>query len=49
MRTHQQLIASETLATAVELLGPGALDGDPLAGEPTAAGERESVRIRLTA
>ena len=49
MRAHQQLIARETLATAVDLAGPSALDDDPLAGELTPVGDGEAVRIRLTA
>jgi isoleucyl-tRNA synthetase len=49
MRMHEQLIANETLATAVELVGPTALDDDPQAGEAAAVGENESIRIRLTA
>jgi isoleucyl-tRNA synthetase len=48
VREHQQLIARETLATAVELAGPAALDGDESAGPPTPVGDGESVRIRLT-
>jgi isoleucyl-tRNA synthetase len=49
LRAHQQLIAGETLATAVELVEAAALDDDPLAGEPTPVGDDESVRIRVTA
>jgi isoleucyl-tRNA synthetase len=49
MRAHQQLIAGETLASEVELVGPAGLDADPAAGEPTPVGDGESVRIRLTA
>jgi isoleucyl-tRNA synthetase len=49
VRAHQQLIARETLATAIELVGSAALDLDPLAGEPTPVGDSESIRIRLTA
>jgi isoleucyl-tRNA synthetase len=49
MRAHQQLIAGETLATAVEFTGPAGLDGDPQAGEPVPVGDGESVRIRITA
>ena len=49
IRMHQQLIAGETLATAVEMAGPGALDDDPQAGEPAVVGENETIRIRLTA
>ena len=49
MRAHQQLIARETLATAVEFVGPGELDGDPQAGEPAPVGDGQYVRIRLTA
>jgi isoleucyl-tRNA synthetase len=48
VRAHQQLITGETLATALELAGPGALDQDPLAGPPTPVGDGESVRVRLT-
>ena len=49
MRAHQQLIAGETLATAVEFTGPAGLDGDPQAGDPVPVGDGESVRIRITA
>jgi isoleucyl-tRNA synthetase len=49
MRAHQQLIATETLATMLELVESTALDGDPQAGEPTAVGDGETVRIRVTA
>ena len=49
MRAHQQLIARETLATAVEFVGAGELDGDPQAGEPAPVGDGQFVRIRLTA
>jgi isoleucyl-tRNA synthetase len=49
MRAHQQLIARETLATAVGFVGPGELDGDPQAGEPAPVGDGQYVRIRLTA
>jgi isoleucyl-tRNA synthetase len=49
MRAHQQLIARETLATAVKFVGTAELDGDPQAGEPIPVGDSESVRIRLIA
>jgi isoleucyl-tRNA synthetase len=49
IRAHQPLIARETLATAVELAEPAALDMDPLAGQPTQVGDGEPIRIRLTA
>ena len=49
LAAHQQLIASETLATTLDLVEATALDGDPLASEPTAVGDGESVRIRVTA
>ena len=48
LRAHQQLITGETLAETLELVGPAALDEDPLAGPPTPVGDGESVRIRLT-
>ena len=48
LAAHQQLIASETLATTLDLVEATALDGDPLASEPTAVGDGESVRIRVT-
>jgi len=32
----------------LELVGPAALDEDPLAGPPTPVSDGESVRIRLT-
>jgi isoleucyl-tRNA synthetase len=48
IRMHQDLIATETLATAVELAGPAALDGDPQAGDPATVGEHETIRIRLS-
>ena len=47
MRAHQQLIAGETLATAVEFTGPAGLNGDPRAGDPVPVGDGESVRIRI--
>jgi hypothetical protein len=49
MRAYRELIAGETLAVTVELAGPDALDGDPLAGQPTPVGDGERVRIRVTA
>jgi isoleucyl-tRNA synthetase len=49
IRMHQELIASETLAMAVEVAGPTALDDDPQVGEPAAVGENETIRVRLTA
>jgi isoleucyl-tRNA synthetase len=49
MAAHQQLISSETLATALELVEATALDDDPRASEPTPVGDGESVRIRVTA
>jgi isoleucyl-tRNA synthetase len=49
MRAHLQLIAGETLAATVELTAPDALDGDPLAGQPTPVGDGELLRIRVTA
>ena len=49
IRMHQELIASETLAMAVEVAGPTALDDDPQVGEPAAVGENETIRGRLTA
>jgi len=49
MRAHQQLIARETLATAVKFVGAAELDGDPQVGEPIPVGDGESVQIRLTA
>ena len=48
MAAHRQLIARETLASAVELAGAAALDDDPAAGEPAPVGERETVRVRIT-
>jgi isoleucyl-tRNA synthetase len=47
IRAHEQLIANETLATLIELVGVGALDGEPLVGEPTPVGDSESVQILL--
>jgi isoleucyl-tRNA synthetase len=49
MLAHQELIARETLATAVELADAGALDADPAAGEATPVGDNEAVRIRVAA
>ncbi len=49
MRTHQALIAAETLATAVDLVGLTDLDGDPAAGDPAAVGDNESIRILIGA
>jgi isoleucyl-tRNA synthetase len=49
MLAHRELIARETLATAVELADAGALDDDPAAGEPTTVGDSEPVRIRVAA
>jgi isoleucyl-tRNA synthetase len=49
IRAHQQLIANETLATAIELVEAAALDGDQLAGQPTPVGDDQFVRIRLRA
>jgi isoleucyl-tRNA synthetase len=49
VRAHQQMIATETLATAVELLDTDALDDDPRAGEPVTVGDNETIRIRLNA
>jgi isoleucyl-tRNA synthetase len=49
IRVHQELIANETLAMAVEVAGPTALDDDPQVGEPAAVGENETIRVRLTA
>jgi isoleucyl-tRNA synthetase len=49
IRAHERLIASETLATAVELAGPDALDGDPQAGKPAAVGDGETIRVRVRA
>jgi isoleucyl-tRNA synthetase len=46
---HRELIASETLATALDLVEAAALDDDPLASEPVPVGDGESVRIRVTA
>jgi isoleucyl-tRNA synthetase len=48
MRAHRQLIAIQTLATAVTFVGAADLDGDPLAGQPVPVGDGESVRIRLS-
>jgi isoleucyl-tRNA synthetase len=47
IRAHRKLIATETLATAVELVGAAGLDADPLAGEPAVVGDSESIRIRI--
>ncbi len=44
---HQALIASETLAVSVSVVGQDGLDADPHAGEPVPAGDGESVRIRI--
>jgi isoleucyl-tRNA synthetase len=44
IRAHQKLIATETLATSVELLDPGTLDS-----EPVAVGDNEPVQIRIDA
>jgi isoleucyl-tRNA synthetase len=49
MLAHRELIARETLATAVELADAGALDDDPAAGEATTVGDSEPVRIRVAA
>jgi isoleucyl-tRNA synthetase len=49
IRRHQELIANETLAMAVEVVGPTALADDPQVGEPAAVGENETIRVRLTA
>jgi isoleucyl-tRNA synthetase len=49
MRTHQTLIATQTLATGGDLVGPTDLDSDPAAGEPAVAGEKEPIRIRIGA
>jgi isoleucyl-tRNA synthetase len=44
----RELVAAETLATALDLVGAGALDDDPQAGEPASVGDdSESVRIRV--
>jgi isoleucyl-tRNA synthetase len=48
LRTHRDLVASETLAVAAELVAPDVLDADPQAGEPFTAGDGETVRIRLS-
>jgi isoleucyl-tRNA synthetase len=48
MAAHRDLIASETLATSVELLPAAALDDDPAAGGPVPVGDGETVRIRVT-
>jgi isoleucyl-tRNA synthetase len=48
MRVHRDLIAGETLASAVELVAADGLDGDPQAGEPAAVGDGETVRVRLS-
>jgi isoleucyl-tRNA synthetase len=47
IRLHQKLIATETLATAVAVVGPAELAGDPQAGEPATVGDGESIQIRL--
>ncbi|HLX51642.1 MAG TPA: isoleucine--tRNA ligase [Streptosporangiaceae bacterium] len=44
IRTHQKLIATETLATSVELLDPAGLDADP-----QIVGDNEAIRIRIQA
>jgi isoleucyl-tRNA synthetase len=52
VRAHQELIARETLAAQVRLVGLDgldALDGDPQVGDPVQVGDGESVRIRITA
>jgi isoleucyl-tRNA synthetase len=43
MRAHEELIATETLATSVTLLNPDGLD----AGEPVTVGDGEPIRIRI--
>jgi isoleucyl-tRNA synthetase len=47
IRAYQGLIASETLAVDVSVVGEGDLDDDPRAGEPVPVGERESIRVRI--
>jgi hypothetical protein len=48
MAAHRDLITGETLATSLDLLDAGALDGDPAAGDPVSVGDGEAVRIRVT-
>jgi isoleucyl-tRNA synthetase len=48
MAAHRDLIAGETLASSVELVAAGGLDGDPRASEPAAVGDGETVRVRLS-
>jgi isoleucyl-tRNA synthetase len=48
MQAHRDLITAETLATRLDLLDAGALDGDPAAGDPVSVGDGEIVRIRVT-
>ncbi|HEY3979242.1 MAG TPA: isoleucine--tRNA ligase [Streptosporangiaceae bacterium] len=45
---HRDLIAAETLATGLDLLAAGALDGDAGAGDPVSVGDGENIRIRVT-
>jgi isoleucyl-tRNA synthetase len=47
IRAHQKLIATETLATAMQLVDPAGLDSDPQAGQPAVVGGSESIRIRV--
>jgi len=48
MQAHRGLITGETLATGLDLLDAGALDGDPAAGHLVSVGDGEVVRIRVT-
>jgi isoleucyl-tRNA synthetase len=47
MRTYQSLIASETLAVSIRVVGLSELEGDPEAGEPVSVGDGEMIRIRI--
>ncbi|GAA2022067.1 isoleucine--tRNA ligase [Catenulispora yoronensis] len=49
IETHQELIATETLADSVNLTEANALDDDPQAGEPSVVGDDETIRVRITA
>jgi isoleucyl-tRNA synthetase len=46
---HTELVATETLATSVDLVDPSALDGDSQPGETAVVGENESIRIVVVA
>jgi isoleucyl-tRNA synthetase len=47
IRTHEQLIANETLATKIGLLSPDVLDSTPDLGELSQVGDGEAIRVRI--